>query len=181
VNSSLFDSLRPADFTADICDRDALMASCKKLAPKIRAEIPYDKGLFLYALTGVESAFGKMNVPRFERGYAPGGLYWKAQHLRDAYDKYGPLASCSYGPFQVMYIKAYELGFRAHPLYLWHPEFSGPYAVEVLNLAHHRGARTVNELLDAYNTGDHRDQNIPHGYFEKFESSLNFARVEWSE
>jgi len=53
----------------------------------------------LWAFAGVESSFGLQSNPRHENGYCYNGRYFDAMLT----DKWGCLAHCSYGPWQVMF------------------------------------------------------------------------------
>jgi hypothetical protein len=136
----------------------------------------YQPDAFLVALSGIESSFGLNDIPRYEPAYGYGGRYAKASHLAKALERYGALAACSYGPWQVMYIVAYELGFRDHPLRLWHRRLNCQFAVEKINQLIDRGAKTVSQILDGYNSGNFTDQNVPSHYLEQFPNKYNYAK-----
>lgn len=115
---------------------------------------PDDAKSFLFALCGVESSFGSNNVPRYEPAYGPNGLYYRrSKQLQAEYAKYGALASCSYGPWQMMYVVALELGYDRHPLDLWNANVQLPFVVKYLNRAKGHGAKSLWDLAASYNGG----------------------------
>lgn len=115
----------------------------------------------LWALGGVESSFGKFaHQPRFEKAFARGGRYFD----KDLDAKFGDASAMSYGPWQVMFVNAYRVtgGFVAPD------ELRGmTHAAQVAtvlwldNAVLDRGARTIREIADAWNTGSHRDSILP--------------------
>jgi hypothetical protein len=73
-----------------------------------------DKIRFLAAISLCESSGGVHRVPRFEKGYAPGGAYYNS----NLYNKWGAWACCSYSSFQIMFATATELGYDSNPVEL---------------------------------------------------------------
>lgn len=113
------------------------------------------------------------NIPRFEPAYGPGGLLYKrSKVLQSEYLKWGPLVSCSYGPAQIMYIVAKELGYSGHPLHLWSGEVSLPYAVAYINkLVNQFNAKTIEQIAAGYNGGPgviSKPDKWPKGYIARF-------------
>lgn len=141
---------------------DALIRT--DLVPKLRLPEGIHAFCFLKALTGQESSFGKNDKPRFEPAYAPGGLYYqKNKLLKELYLLYGPLISMSYGAFQMMYPTALQYGFSKalSPLELWDASISGFYVVQYLNDKCAKGAKSLEQLADAYNSGSYADKRLP--------------------
>lgn len=130
---------------------------------------PVEGQRLLLAIAKVESSLGYWNVPRYEPGYGPGGYYYKkAEHVRDLYNIWGAMAACSWSSWQLMYITAWELGYRATPLDLWHDDDACAWVVEFINrriLA--RKPQSLAEVADAYNSGSFGDSNRPQRYIRK--------------
>jgi hypothetical protein len=71
-----------------------------------------------------------------EPAYCYGGLYYKGDggvDLRNLTGTWGCLAHQSYGPWQVLFITAYEHGFRDDPLRLRDPQTCAEYFAKILN------------------------------------------------
>jgi len=137
-----------------------------------------DLNAALWALGGAESTFGKFaHQPRFEKAYARGGRYF----LPDLDKQFGDAAAMSYGPWQVMYCNAHKVTGG----YITPDDMKGmTYAAQVATvkwLDHAvlaRGARSMREIADAWNTGSHRDNILPAPeYLEKVERFY----LEWSD
>jgi len=120
-----------------------------------------DLNAVLWALGGIESSFGTCaHQPRFEPAYGRGGRYFSAP----LDDKFGDAAAMSYGPWQVMFPNAY----KAANTFITPSELTGctfaALSVTVLWLDGYvigRGARTLEQIADAWNTGSHRDAIRP--------------------
>lgn len=153
--------------------RDSLYILCDELAVGLDTPPALSGTKLLRAIAQVESSGGAQNIPRFERAYSVGGHYFRrAQHVRDAWGQYGDLAACSYGPWQILYIVALELGYNGAPWQLTDPPESGPMVVKLLNRRiFGKGARTLAEVGDAYNSGSFADQMVPEEYIEKLEAA----------
>lgn len=116
----------------------------------------------LWAICGAESSFGENSKYRIEKSYMPGGRY----HNAILYEKYGENAAASCGAWQVMFPVAWELGFRGSPGELAEPENNLKIAIKYLNIRA-RGAQTVEQFADAYNSGNYRDDKIPLQYIRR--------------
>lgn len=156
-------------------DQDALRACCvgagASLSHRVLHKGQYCEGpLILWAISGNESSFGQRRLfVRPEPAYMPpGGLYYRrSANIRDLWQRYGVLASSSLGTFQIMFVTAWELGFREHPIRLQDDEVAASWAAKVVDRSIVRGAATLMEVLDAYNSGWHLDTNIPAAYIER--------------
>lgn len=134
----------------------------------------------LTAIATVESSFGSNTASRFEKSYAPLGRYYVVDQ-KDRYTKWGSASCCSYGSFQIMYPTACEMGFDndtylRSPHLLTEDEIGIFYVIELIKkrvLA--RGASTLEQLFDAYNSGSFRDSIIPTQYIKDAISSYNSA------
>ena len=136
------------------------------------------------ALAEVESSFGTNCAPRHERAYdlrgklhdanTPGG-----EALRGFRRVWGAWAACSYGPWQVMYAVARELGFNVTPVELAENiGLNGMVASALLRKRIFREVPTGSDrercleiIGDSYNTGNSRDANIPSDYIEKLKAA----------
>ncbi len=131
---------------------------------------PVDGGKMLYAISGCESNYGRLReFVRMEKGYAPGGTYFKADHVKDAWNRWGCLAASSYGSFQIMFIVALELGYSMHPIELQNDRIGAFWATKLITdrFMGRLKAKTLSDVLDCYNSGYHKDQFLPSLYIEK--------------
>lgn len=108
--------------------------------------------------------------PRFEASYAPGGYFYEqSPTVQQEHKLWGDYAACSYSNFQILYITAQELGYQGPPLGLDRDSVAIRFVVEYLNRrAFARGAKTVEQVADAYNSGSFRDEFQPVAYIQKF-------------
>lgn len=121
----------------------------------------------LLAIAGKETSFGADNRSRYERAYDDDGLYGRqSKYLQSLLKKYGSIAACSYGPWQIMYPTAFEHGFAGHPLELWTARDSVKYVISYLNNVSRNGATTIEEYADAWNSGSFKDSNRPLDYMQ---------------
>ena len=134
------------------------------------ADVDFDA--LLYAIGGVESSFGKWFGPRHEKAYCRGGRYFDRKLTR----KYNCLAHCSYGYWQVMYANAARINARVEPSLMLDPLHALPITIGWMQHVVGRGAVTVRDIADAWNSGSHRDAIVPVRYIEKVER-LYAARV----
>ncbi len=122
---------------------------------------PVDGPRLLWAISGCESTFGKNYSPRFEAAYAPGGRYYRdSQQQKLLWRNYDRDAACSWSPWQILPCNA--PGFS--PLELATDLDKAATAVigyirrYVLGA---KGAVTLEEVLDTYNSGTWRDEQSP--------------------
>jgi hypothetical protein len=149
---------------------------CEKYGPSIRGLMyqgrAVDGSLLLWAIAGCESAFGRQReFVRAEPAYMPGGRYHRAPHLRGMYQHWGVLAASSFGSFQILFVAAAELGYSGHPIDLQKDETCGMWATELIKRRFivGQGAKTLRDVLDAYNSGTYKDAGVPESYIEKAE------------
>jgi hypothetical protein len=116
----------------------------------------------LRAIADVESSYGQDSKSRHEPAYCHGGKYYHVVLTK----LYGCAAHCSYGPWQVMYPTAYELGFFGAPEELANPETNCLYAVRYLN-ARAAKATTIEEIARAFNGGSIHSRAVPQSYIDK--------------
>ncbi len=110
-----------------------------------------DPRCVLAALASNESRYGANNEPRHEPAYDEGGRYADAMALK----RYGRDAACSWGPWQIMFVTAKELGYEGAPKDLADPETSLPFVIRLINerLIGRQGAKTLKEIATGYNSG----------------------------
>lgn len=107
----------------------------------------------------VPGSGGLRNLPVHEGAYDFGGRYWKrASHVRDIVEKYGAMGACSWSSWQILYVTAWEMGFRGAPIDLWDDLTAARYVVKLLNARiFGRGAKTIEDVGDGWNTGSPND------------------------
>lgn len=134
----------------------------------------------LYALSVVESSYGSNRHPRFEKSYAPlGNLYNGSQEQKDRFAIHGALACCSYSSFQIMHATACELGFdiapwARSPMDLQSDEVAVFYVIEFIkNRIIAKGATKLEQIPDAYNTGNFKDSIFNPSYVKDFVTAYN--------
>lgn len=139
----------------------------------LQPRIPFANArLILAALAEVESTFGSNCRPKYEPAYDVGGGYWTPDNAKKwSWYTYGPIVCCSYSSWQMMYPTALELGLcpTLNPTCLNHDEIAVNYVCEYLiKRVLDKGAGSLEELADAYNSGSFRDKNVPENYVKKF-------------
>jgi len=129
-----------------------------------------DAEAILWAVYYCERYTKENRAPRFETAYAPGGYYYTISPMvRREFDVWGAWAACSYSNFQILYIIATELGYVGPPLGLDRDAIAIPYVIRLLNKRIlDKGAKTPEEVADAYNSGSFRDDIKPWTYTRKF-------------
>lgn len=122
----------------------------------------------LKAIAHMESSYGARSLATLhESAYCYGGRYYvNSAQLQHESHLWGCQAHCSYGPWQLLYITAWEHGFRDDPTLLREGAHSLPLVIQVLN------ARVVDKsrpesFFDAWNSGTDRDNRIPSEYISK--------------
>jgi hypothetical protein len=136
-------------------------------AGSLQAPAGLDPALLLLSLSVVESSGGFNNQRRVEPAYLPGGRYCN----QALYDQYGDDAAASWGPLQVMYVTAKELGYPGAPQDLGLPSENIPVAIKLINRRIvGRGATTLEQIADAYNSG-FKDQIIPQEYIRQVKAA----------
>ena len=151
-------------------------------------------GTLLLAIADVESgdrnangmvipgSGGLRNVPVHEGAYDFGGYYWRrASHVRDVVERWGAWAACSYSPWQLLFVAAWELGLRHEPGILIDPVLAAPWVVKMLNQRlFDRGAKTVRDVADGWNSGSFKDANVPQEYIDNLETAYFFHNLSGS-
>lgn len=139
-------------------------------APLVQAPKDINPAALLWAIYFCEKYTKGNRVPRLEAAYQPKGYYYEhSEAVRAEYERWGDYAACSYSNFQILYVTARELGFQGPPLALDRDSVAIRFVVELLNRRiFGRGAKTVEQVADAYNSGSFRDQHQPIAYIQKF-------------
>lgn len=125
----------------------------------------------LWALAGIESDYGCLaEYARHEPAYMPGGRYYqRAFDQRVAWQRWGVLAACSFGPFQILHPTARELGFDLAPWELANSFTCAEWARRLIvrRFIEAHGVKTLTAIFDSYNSGNARDANVPADYIAK--------------
>lgn len=132
----------------------------------------------LRAIAAVESGGGDNNYPRFEVSYAPAGKAFTVQGrvlrgtgrnwnpiVAERWARWGMPSACSYGPWQILYHTAADLGYDGNPVDLWW--LSENWVRKRLDRIMAKGANTVELIADAWNSGTHKDANTVPEYRAK--------------
>ncbi len=139
-----------------------------------------DGNALLIAIAMVETEGGRNNCPRFEVAYIPKGERFTVQGrviegtgacvnsiVLERWQKWGLASAASYGPWQILYHTAADRHYRGCPWGLWSQAGSRPFVVAQLERIVCKGARSIEEVADAWNSGNHFDQIVPHRYIAK--------------
>lgn len=148
-----------------------LVKACRDHGTRISAVgLRVNGPALLWALAGVESSFGAQRLyARYEPAYAPGGIYFASPNMKALWGRYGAPAACSWGAFQIMYVVAWELGYRDAPWGLQDDDTCASYASKLI-IDRFFGAQHLTrpeDIFDAYNTGTAKDRVIPVAYIMK--------------
>lgn len=149
---------------------DSLTEAIEKSSCKMLKVDGVDAKAILWAIAGNETLFGcYRKFVRQEAAFLPDGKFYKnSDVLQNEYKKYGVLASSSIGTWQIMYISAYEIGYRLHPIFLQVNSIAVEWVVSFINKRIlSRGATIIDEIFDAYNSGSFKDKFIPAQYIGK--------------
>lgn len=150
--------------------------------------VPEGSGLsaraVLAAITWPETEWGRrMLASKSEKAYMPGGRYFH-KHVPSLHDRYGDAAASSWGAWQILYVSAWEVGYRGHPWELTDP---GKCCAAVVTLLNRRcfnwwpeaptpetrkPAEIISQVGDFWNSGSFRDSAPPLAdYIPKIESA----------
>lgn len=136
------------------------------------AERNVDGQKLLLAFAAKESSAARSCGLRTEPAYSPGGKYFKGNAFMEAaFVAYGKAACGSWGPWQILYPTAYEMGFRGMPWELFTAGGSAPWIVNYMNkrcfpeiVPELKGWEFVAKVADGYNSGTSKDKNKPGDY-----------------
>jgi hypothetical protein len=132
----------------------------------------------LWALNRQEAS-GKAKIhsryePGFYRKYIRGNK--KYAHLEKTYG--ARAVSSSYGPWQIMYLTAHEMGYRGKPQALSEPSVSLPYVIKYLDFLRKKLGDNERAVISAYNAGPGGVGTNP-GYTSKVIAYLKSAPSDW--
>lgn len=144
--------------------------------------------LLMDAIAEVESSGSRNNYPRFEAAYAPKGERYTVQgHIitgtgacwnmivAERWARYGMASAASYGPWQILYHTAADLGYERHPAYLWDERWSGFYVDERLKKLRASGAVSVEDYARGWNGGNIHSTHVPQSYIDNLTAA--YARL----
>lgn len=146
---------------------------------------PLNTRALLHALAEVETTQGVARMAsRHEKGYCYGSALYTgttpgAADLREQSRLWGCLAHSSWGTWQIMFIAAFENGFRGDPVDLRADDVAIGYVIRYINrriLGRFPGLG-IRAFGDAYNSGDPRDNRVPESYMDELEA----AYATWSK
>lgn len=162
-----------------------MLAVINRHADDLELPSNVDNVKLLTAMAMVESDGGRNLQPNFERAFYKGGHYWNT-HLTELRAKWksradpkmrtwsGRAMACSWGPWQILYVTAEELGYWGPPWALTDADVCLTWAIRLINkrLAPKLPARLeelqiVSKIADGYNSGSFRDRYVPHDYIDK--------------
>jgi hypothetical protein len=136
-----------------------------------------DTRCLLHAIAQVETTHGARRLAsKHEKGYCYGSTLYTGPNgaaLREQSHTYGCLAHSSFGSFQIMFITAYEMGFRGDPVDLRDDTVCLPFVIEMINrriLGRYQRV-TLTAFADAYNSGNPNDLNVPEDYIDDFQTA----------
>lgn len=107
----------------------------------------------LWALNRQEAS-GKSHIhARYEPGFYKRYIRGKAKYAALEARYGGRAVASSYGPWQIMYLTAYEMGYRGKPEDLGKAEVSLPYVLKYLNFLREKLGNNDRAVISAYNAG----------------------------
>jgi hypothetical protein len=141
---------------------------------ELRTKDGLDNSAVLHALADVESSHGARHLAtKHEPAYCYGGFYYKSpngEDLRRLSHVYGCLAHSSFSSWQLLFLAAYEEGFRGDPCELRNDAEAIHWVIRFINRRiYDRYLRlSLEGLADAWNSGSARDLNVPKEYIARF-------------
>lgn len=157
------------------CDLDLLIS---QRAGELRAG-KLNPAAVLHALAAVESNHGERSLASLhEPAYCYSGRYHN-EELQRLSKPYGCLAHSSYSSWQILFIAAYEEGFRGDPCELRNDAVAIRVVTKYLNrrIFDRYPGIEIRGVGDAWNSGNPRDRNEPEGYMDKLEA----AYTDWQK
>ena len=147
-----------------------------------------DIARLLRALAQVETSGARNNWPRLEVAYMPQGQKYTVQGrlltgtgtawnavVAGRWTQWGLASAASWGIYQLLYHTAADRGYDGAPWELMAPEMSEIWVRRHLAYLQQRGAKTLEEFADAYNSGSHRDRIVPSTYIAKVVAAYQHA------
>ncbi len=133
----------------------------------------------LKAIAHVETEYGRRwAASKHEDAYCYGGPYYRGDgpggrmgddELRGLTDRWGCSAHESWGPWQVLFITAWEHGYHDDPVRLRVPDVAIGPVITILNSRLFDRVKDAKpaDVFDAWNSGRARDKVIPEDYLAK--------------
>lgn len=156
---------------------DHLVTLIAENASRLRCPETLNPVTILHALAEVESKHGAHGLAtRHEQAYCYGGFYYRGPNgddLRRLSTVWGCLVHCSYSSWQLLFMAAYELGFRGDPCELRNDKAAIHWVIKYLNrrILDRWPRISVEGLADAYNSGRPDDATRPVNYIAAFEEA----------
>ena len=163
---------------------DSLRAACARHGATLTGRVTLDGAAvdgptLLLAISGNESTYGqRREFARAEPAYLPGGVYFRrSPAVRQHWSRWGVLAGSSFGSWQIMFVTATELGFDGHPIDLQDDDVCAQWAAALIRkrLIARDGAKTLQAVLDGYNSGTPTDRIVPQKYID--DGVANYRRL----
>lgn len=150
--------------------QDEIAQACIAGGTLLHTPSGIDAAQLLWALAGNESSFGANCIPRHEAAYCTGKY---SAGLKVATQTYGHAAHCSYGPWQLLWVNTNKMQSPEKTFADLRLCMLNTVAFLNSEIFGRQHAMTVQEVGDAYNTGNFRDKNIPTTYNDELESHYN--------
>lgn len=153
---------------------DALNLLIAEHHMELRQQEGLSSSAILHALADVESSGGARSLAsKHEPAYCYNGFYYTSPNgadLRRLSQVYGCLAHSSYSSWQILFIVAFEEGFRGDPCSLRDDKVALPVVIRTINrrILDRYPRLTPEGLADAWNSGRPDDANVPEKYIERF-------------
>jgi len=169
--NKMLETIKMRRWVAATTRQNRLGLLIEEYAPHLRnlKRINVDPEILLKAIACVESNYGKNTKPLFEKSYYKGGYYYKkSKQVRDLVKRFGRAAAKSYSSWQILFVVAWELGFRGTPEELDNDEIAIIYVIKFLNNRVLKyNPKSIDDIFDGYNSGTYKDDVVPHGYINK--------------
>ena len=135
----------------DIVAAPIVRSLCEKYGPMLNVPTGIDGVALMEAVADNESSYGSNCKPRYEHSYDVGGRNDENEQT-NLIERFGRMAACSYGPWQIMPCNA--LDFTPAELYN-DPDSCAKAFVAFFNsrVIRHCGAKSVAEVGQVYNGG----------------------------
>jgi hypothetical protein len=155
---------------------------------------PAARRRILRAIAIVETSGGTNNVPRHEARWCPnmtglrvcrvdhGGIHTVIGRgganvnivVRQRFRAYGCACCCSWGPWQIHYQTAADLGYQGAP---WDLAPAGESIMWVLRRLAQIQTADPREIADAWNSGNYHDEIVPVGYIAQVKAAYDGLSV----
>ena len=159
----------------------AILAAIEANAGALKCPASLDARAVLAAITWPETTWGeRFKAGLFEPAYYRGGKFYH-RHVITLVHTYESLAACSYSAWQILFVAAYETGFRGDPWDLIDPAVGCPAVVALLNKRCFNvwenapdpklipPASSIVQVGDLWNSGSWRDRFVPGDYVKSIE------------